>query len=248
MVFLREEVALNSELERVSEHMLELGLGALAHANWHANFVSNHNNSWPELSVLQAAHAAEILIKARIAQEHPLLILEKFPSSQGQTNNFLKLQHLFENSTTIQYQGLPERLWATTGIKLEKLEKYRVFGKLRNSIQHFAPPQEVDFCEKTIDFIYDVIDPFINKCWGLYAIDYNEDALEERGWLIESLISREVIFLVSPNALDCYEDMNFQWSNNNLGYEQQMRLRFTIAKYTGQNDQTILDKITKSLL
>jgi hypothetical protein len=245
MAFLREEVALDSELERVSKHMLELGLGALAHANWHANFVSDHNNSWPELSVLQAAHAAEILIKARIAQEHSLLIFEKFPNfnrkllEKGKTDNFLKLQQLFENTITIQYKGLPERLWVTTGTKLEKLEKYEEFGKLRNSIQHFAPPQEVDFCERTIDFIYDVIDPFINECWGLYAIDYNEDALEERVWLIESLISREVEFLVSPNALDCYEDMDFQWPKNNPGYEQVMRTRFTVAKYTGQNDYRI---------
>jgi hypothetical protein len=238
--FLREEGALNSELERVSKHMLELGLGALAHANWHANFVSNHNNSWPELSVLQAAHAAEILIKARIAQKHPLLIFNKFPGSKGKTNDFLKLKQLFENSRTIQYKDLPERLRVTTDIELTNLKKYEEFGKLRNSIQHFAPPQEVDFCGKTIDFIYDVIDPFINECWVLYAIDYNEDDLKERVWLIESLIRREVEFLVSPKVLDCYEDMgDFQWPKNNPGYEQVMRIRFTVAKYTGQNNYKI---------
>ena len=231
---------MNSELERVSEHMLTLGLGALAHANLHANFASDQNNSWPELSVLQAAHAAEILIKARIAQEHPLLIFEKFPISKKATDNFLELKHLFEGGTTIQYKDLPERLWATTGIKLEKLEleKYQAFGKLRNSIQHFAPPQEVDFCGKTIDFIYEVIDPFINKCWGLYAIDYNEDALAERIFLIEGLIDRGIKFLVSPNSVDCCGgDMDFEWPKNNPGYEQEMRLRFAIAQFTEQNDK-----------
>lgn len=61
--------------ENVHEHMRGLGLGALAHANWHANRKSLENKYWSELSVLQASHAGELLIKARIAQEHPLLIL-----------------------------------------------------------------------------------------------------------------------------------------------------------------------------
>lgn len=227
---------MNPELERVSEHMLALGLGALAHANWHANFISNQNNSWPELSVLQAAHAAEILIKARIAQEHPLLIFEQLPRSKQVTDNFLELKHLFEGGKTIQYLELPERLWATTGIKLEKLDKYQSFGKLRNSIQHFAPPREVDFCEKTIDFIYEVIDPFINTCWGLCAIDYSENAPEELVYLIDALISRGIKFLVSPNSVNFRAgDINFEWPENNPGYEQEMRNRLA-AGFIEQND------------
>lgn len=62
--------------------MLDLGLGALAHANRHAAYAPMENHRWPELSIIQAAHAAELLIKARIAQEHPLLIFEKLPSRQ----------------------------------------------------------------------------------------------------------------------------------------------------------------------
>ena len=40
------------------------------------------NDHWPELSVLQAAHAAEFLVKARIAEEHPLLVFERLPAFQ----------------------------------------------------------------------------------------------------------------------------------------------------------------------
>ena len=65
------------ELRSVHKHMLGLGLGALAHANWQAAFHSWDNEYWPQLSVLQAAHSAEILIKARIAQAHPLLIFAR---------------------------------------------------------------------------------------------------------------------------------------------------------------------------
>ena len=69
---------MDNHLRAVHKHMRHLGLAALAHANWHANFHSFENDWWPELSVLQAAHAAEILIKARIAQQHPLLTSSAF--------------------------------------------------------------------------------------------------------------------------------------------------------------------------
>lgn len=68
---------MNPALKGIWEHMLDLGLGALAHANRHAAYAAMENERWPQLSVLQAAHAAELIIKARIAQEeHPLLIFE----------------------------------------------------------------------------------------------------------------------------------------------------------------------------
>ena len=44
---------------------------------------------------------------------------------------------------------------------------------MRNAIQHFAVPENLT--TETNDFIYDVIDPFINDCWGLYAVDFHEN-------------------------------------------------------------------------
>ena len=222
---------MNPELKRVSEHMLALGLGALAHANWHANYMSFENDKWPELSVLQAAHAAEILIKARIAQEHPLLICEQIPRSTQVRGYFLELKDLIERAKTIQYSELPERLWATTGIKLENLEKYQSFGRLRNCIQHFAPPSQIDFSRETLDFIFEVIDPFINSCWSLYAIDYNEDA-EQYIYLIAGLISRGIKFMVSPDCVDDLQHVDFDWPKNNPQYEKEMKKRFMLMGFT----------------
>ncbi len=116
---------MNLELSQISSHMRDLGLGALAHANWHANYMSLDNTYWSELSVLQAAHAAEILIKSRIAEEHPLLIFEQLPRSTQVEGNLLELKNLFERARTIQYSDLPERLWATTGIQLDNLQKFQ---------------------------------------------------------------------------------------------------------------------------
>ncbi|AFZ03158.1 hypothetical protein Cal6303_4249 [Calothrix sp. PCC 6303] len=215
--------------------MLALGLGALAHANWHANYMSIENSKWPELSVLQAAHAAEILIKARIAEEHPLLIFEQLPRSKV-TDNFLEMKHLFESARTIQYSELPERLWATTGMKLENLEKYKSFGRLRNSIQHFAPPPEIDFSGETINFIFEVIDPFINTCWSLYAIDYNED-IDRHIYLIEGLVERGIKFLISPNCVKQLKHVDFDWPKNNREYEQEMKKRLALMGFIEQNSR-----------
>ncbi|MCT7964005.1 hypothetical protein NG791_25340 [Laspinema sp. D1] len=216
---------MNSEVKKVSEHMLALGLGALAHANWHANHMGMMNDKWPELSVLQAAHAAEILLKARIAEEHPLLIFKELPRSTQVNSDFLEGKHLFENAKTIQYSELPERLWATTGIRVANLEKYQLFGRLRNSIQHFAPPLDIDFSSEAIDFIFEVIDPFINTCWNLYAIDYNED-YERYTYLVEGLISRGVKFLVSPACAEELTNVDFEWPENNPDYKKEMERRF----------------------
>lgn len=149
---------MNEQLKPISEHMLSLGLGALAHTNWHSNYMSFENDRWPELSVLQAAHAAEILIKARISEEHPLLIFEELPSSKQANASNLELRHLIEKGRTFQYADLPDRLWATTGIQLPALETYKKFGLLRNTIQHFAPPTQQDFSQETIEFVFKVID------------------------------------------------------------------------------------------
>ncbi|MEL0630565.1 hypothetical protein [Psychromonas aquatilis] len=204
---------MNPELKDTHKSMLELGLAALAHANWHANYYSCENHMWSQLSVLQAAHAAEILIKARIAQEHPLLIFEQLPKSTQVSSETLDFAHLVEKAKTIQYFDLPERLWAATGIKLQTTDVFKSFGNLRNCLQHFADPCGRDCAEETIQFIYKVIDPFINQCWGLCAVDHNEDS-ERHIYLIENLIRHNIEFLVSEEALSSLQYVQFEWSDN----------------------------------
>ena len=220
---------MNEQLKSISEHMLDLGLGALAHANWHSNYQSIENDRWPELSVLQAAHAAEILIKARIAEEHPLLIFEQLPRSPQVDSGSLELRHLFEKGRTVQYSDLPDRLWATTGVRIPNVETFQDFGKLRNTIQHFAPPNERDCSQETIEFIFKVIDPFINECWGLYAVDYNED-YEPYVYFVEGLVRRGVCFLVSPGVIENLEHIDLSWPKNNPKYQKEMEQQFEAAR------------------
>ncbi|TPN95291.1 hypothetical protein FJ980_26185 [Mesorhizobium sp. B1-1-5] len=210
--------------------MLGLGLGALAHANWHANYYSMENRYWNELSVLQAAHACEILIKARIAQEHPLLIFDHLPKTPSD-GGLLSLQKLVESGRTYQFTDLPDRLWATTGIRMPDVHRFQAFGRFRNCIQHFSVPDGFDAAGETVRFIYGVIDPFIHQCWGLHAIDYNED-YEPYTYLIANLIRRGILFSVSLEAAKHLDWAELDWPENQVQYRREMEGRFNHAKST----------------
>jgi hypothetical protein len=217
-----------SELEAVPKHMIGLGLGALAHANWHANYYSHENEYWSELSVLQAAHACEVLIKARIAEEHPLLIFEQLPKTDA-NGVPLSLERLVESGRTFQFVDLPDRLWATTGIRLPGVECYRAFGRLRNTIQHFTVPEEVNVSMKAARFIYEVIDPFIHSCWDLYAVDFNEDH-EPYVYLVATLIRKGIRFLVSHGVIKNLKYTKLEWPKDDLAYRREMEARFEAAQ------------------
>lgn len=165
---------MHENLERVPEHLMKLGIGMLAQAQ--KNSLYTGRASYLDegvFAVLQAAQSAEILIKAAIAQEHPLLIFSKVPSSKLVDGELLSIEHVFEKGQTIKYCDLPEKLWAVTGYKLQEQDTFLHFGKLRNTIHHFAlPNDEVDLRRETIQFIYKVIDPLLKHFWKGSALNH----------------------------------------------------------------------------
>jgi hypothetical protein len=220
---------MNRKLKGIWQHILDLGLGALAHANRHAAYAAMENARWPELSVLQAAHAAELIIKARIAQEHPLLIFDKLPSSIKSSGSALSLKDLLNEGRTFEWKDLPERLWAVTGQSIPSRATFDNFGKLRNSIQHFAPGIVKDPGGETLRFVFEVIDPFINQSWGLFAVDYDED-YERYVYFVHALISRKILFLVSPDAAAAFENWDTDWSRVSKRYKNEIIARVQKAK------------------
>jgi hypothetical protein len=219
----------NPALKGIWEHIRDLGLGALAHANRHAAYAAMENERWPELSVLQAAHAAELLIKARIAEEHPLLIFDQLPRLTQAAGANLDLQDLFKQGRTLQWADLPDRLWAATGISVPNSAIFDNFGKLRNGIQHFAAVPGVNAGEETLRFVFNVIDPLINACWGLFALDYDED-YEPYVYFVHALVSREILFLVSPEAAAKFDDWDADWENVSEEYRNEMQMRVGRAR------------------
>lgn len=165
---------MNPELKNISAHIHFMGTGVLSQAQRNSLYTSCGYDSRLDESVygvLQAAHAAELIIKAAIAEQHPLLIFSSLPKSKKDDDGFLSLNDLFESGKTIQYSELPEKLWAATGFKIEDIGLFNSFGKLRNCIQHFATP-DIDLRTETSRFIYLVIDPILEHFWNEYAIEY----------------------------------------------------------------------------
>ena len=163
---------MNPELKEISQHILDLGIGVLSQAQRNSLY-TGYDSRLDEgvFGVLQAAHAAELIIKAAIAAQHPLLIFSNLPKSTAGDGGFLSLNDLFESAKTIQYVDLPEKLWAATGYKIKELNTFHSFGKLRNCIQHFATPDR-DLRTETSLFIYQVIDPILEHFWDDYAVEY----------------------------------------------------------------------------
>jgi hypothetical protein len=220
----------NPALRDVWKHMRDLGLGALAHANHHAAYVQMESEvaRWPELSVLQAAHAAELLIKASIAQEHPLLIFEQLPRSSQTSGEHLAIEDLFRQGRTLQWAELPERLWAATGVPLPSISRYESFGRLRNGIQHFAAPSGIDTATETLRFVFEVIDPLINRSWHLFAIDYDED-YDTHEYLPAIVAGLRIPFLVSPEAAQHCSRWDVDWGEAGETYKDLMKERVVAA-------------------
>ncbi|MBD1907496.1 hypothetical protein NDI37_24945 [Funiculus sociatus GB2-A5] len=148
------------------------------------------------MCVVHAAHAAEILLKARIAQEHPLLIFSKLPKPNS-TKDALTLIDLLEGGRTLSYKELPDQLWATTGIKIKQLDQYRAFGRLRNQIIHFSMTNAKALDKLTLSYSLEVLDPLVENFWGRSVIDfitndpdpYYADSLDT-GMLEDSIIEK----------------------------------------------------------
>ena len=198
---------MHKDLLKIHEHMQLFGRSSLAHAL--TLLITPTNDSdygyyQSELAVLMAAHAAEILLKSRIAEEHPLLIFSKIPTSNKR--DLLDIEALFETGRTIQYFDVPERLWAATGYKLKNQNLYFNFGNLRNNVQHFIRSKSKLYLKRaTLEFVFNVVDPFLQDFWSGYAItcfEHPEYSDEYRN-LIRTLFFWEIDFTYPKD----YENM-----------------------------------------
>lgn len=203
---------MHPELSNVASHMRKLGLNSLAHAI-HLLLSpylgdSDFGDYKNDLAVLQAAHAGEILGKAAIAEQHPLLIFSRLPKSTQAKEDWLGIKALFEAGRTVGYQDIPERLWATTGYKIKEVDLYQEFGKLHNSIQHFASIKDSNYLTyQTLRFVFGIVDPLIHHFWELYAVNCIESGFygDEHKQNYDKLLFWEIDFLVPEEFRDYYE-------------------------------------------
>jgi hypothetical protein len=207
----------NEERKAIAEHMANFGGRILCMANMHAHQGNPGGSDWQEMAVVEAAHAAEIFVKACIAAEHPLLIFENVPYKSRPVS----MDDLLEGQT-VKFNDLPILLMQSTGHKID-VHRFREFGKLRNRIQHFLPPAGMDLGGEALRFVFEVLDPFIHSAFGWYAIDFNDDY--EYDLLIDALAQREILFQVSEGAAEAWFTVNFYTAGCSNAYLRKMNKR-----------------------
>ena len=175
--------------------MQDFGLALLGRAIVNVTFSEAGNPYAHAMGVVHAAHAAEIILKARIAEEHPLLIFTKLPKPDLQSKSVLSPARLLAEGRTLSYEELPDALWSATGYRLRKQPEFYAFGKLRNTITHLAVPQDDFLADKTFRFCFQVIAPAIWNFWKADIFDKigeYDDGAEE--YVVKQL-KRHKIFL-----------------------------------------------------
>lgn len=92
--------------EQLSNHMKYFGIHMLAKGLVTATFNEYGNPYGHSMSVIQVAHGAELVIKAKIAEEHPLLIFANLPKSANSIDTVLGIEDLLNKGKTIMYSEL----------------------------------------------------------------------------------------------------------------------------------------------
>ncbi|MEP3893179.1 MAG: hypothetical protein ABJN52_04195 [Litorimonas sp.] len=183
-------------LRKIPDRVLDLAKGALTQANTHAVYLDQGNEHWQHICVLNTAHAGELFLKAIIACEHPLLIFKDIFRLDDNTGTPLDIETLIKRGRTHDFEKLPQILWAATGKRLPNPHCFEKLRQARNSIQHFCVPDEQDFQDLSLEFIYTIIDPLVSEAFGLCAIEFHEDHSVSYDYVVARLLRSELKFSV----------------------------------------------------
>jgi hypothetical protein len=180
----QRSLKMHPDTRQVAAHMKEFGLALLGRCLQDVTFDEICNPYAHAMGVVSCARSAEIIIKARIAEEHPLLIFNKLP--RPDPTALLDVRALMNDGQTLSYKELPAALWAATGYHIGALEDFQNFGRLRNNITHFAVPN-IDLSSAVYRFAFQVVEPIIYDLWEVDIIECYEEFGEEEGYIFENL-------------------------------------------------------------
>ena len=183
---------MHDSLRGISTRILDLATDALTRANTDAVYFDRGMEHRKPLAPLAAAHAGELLLKALIAKEHPLLLFKNI--GEKITDDEIDLDWLLKNGRTHDFLRLPSVLWATSGIVVPDIESFKRIAELRNQVQHFVDVRDCNIEFDCLNFIYSNIDPILNEHFGLFACQFHEDEFDD--YVIGSLFSHQIKFTV----------------------------------------------------
>lgn len=199
---------MHKSLKQIQTRILTHATDALIRANTDAAYFDPYQQHRVSLAPLAAAHAGELLLKALIAREHPLLLFKNI--GEKTTDDEIDLDWLIKNGRTHDFSKLPSVLWAATGIKIPDIGSFRRIAALRNQIQHFVDERESDVQLQCLNFIYSNIDPLLYEHFGLIACEYHEDEFHD--YVMGCLLTHEIKFTVPTDfefsEIDPRESLN----------------------------------------
>lgn len=183
---------MHPSLVGLSDKILNLATDALRRANTDAVFFDPGMEHRQTLAPLAAAHAGELVLKALIAREHPLLLFKNV--GEKATNDEINLDWLLAHGRTHDFSRLPSLLWASAGIELPDPESFQAIARRRNQVQHFLDTSAGNVREECLDFIYNNLDPLLRDHFGLCACEFHEDQFPD--FVIGCLLAHEIRFSV----------------------------------------------------
>lgn len=218
-------------LENMHIRILDTAKGALAQANTHAVYFDPGREHWDQMSILNAALAGELFLKAIIAKEHPLLIFRDLFHLDDSQQDEMDVAKIIEKGKTYNFDTLPKLLWVTTGERIADPKSFEQIRRVRNSIQHFCVPENIPLRRLSLDFIYKNVDPLINKYFGLYAIEYHEEMSIGYDYVVNCLVGCELIFSVPDNFEVSEIDLEGVLSKTRKSYQKEMRRKMEEKGY-----------------
>lgn len=218
---------MHKALKDVPERILNVAIGALIQANQHAVYYDPGMDHWTDMSILNAATAGELFLKAIIAKEHPLLIFRDLFQLDDPINTALKLEHIIQRGRTYDFEQLPKLLWVSTGERLPDADSFEKLRKARNAIQHFCSPTHAgDLRRLALVFLYKNIDPLINRHFGLCAVEYHEDISVGYDYVVECVIRNELLFSIPDDFKITEIDLDKALSGTSRKYQKELSKRF----------------------
>lgn len=163
----------------------------------HSAFMDAEVRYTPELGILNAAHAAELVIKAIISRVHPLLIFKDIFSLDDKGEIYPDIDVFIERGKTHDFEKLPQVLWIATGQRIPNLSSFEQVRKIRNAIQHFCSPEGPNLWLVALTLIYTNIDPLLKSNFGVYAIENHNDSFYDH--LVASIVRYQIKFSIPDN-------------------------------------------------
>lgn len=188
------------ELHAFNSGMVDFGCSLLGKSLYDLTFAPMGECVHP-YAYSSLVQALEVLMKAAIAEKHPLLIYEKIPKITSKKD---QLGEFFKKARSRGFLDLPEILAMTTDYHIQQKEIEDAWIT-RCKIMHMGHGLDTDYACRGLDLTFKVIDPFIYKFWNRSAIDETTSFDSETPiYLVEHCLAYGIDFKMNKGQI--YED------------------------------------------